>query len=68
MKLATTTDDFSRYYPEHTERIKAIADAGFKYIDLSFYAIDKINSPFMLENFKEYVEQLKGIANELGVK
>lgn len=69
MKIATTTGDF-RTIPsdDHLERVRHIAKAGFKYIDLSFYTIDKNNSPFMLENFKEYTQQLKELADELGVK
>lgn len=69
MKIATTTGDFLTIpADDHLERVRHIAKAGFKYIDLSFYSIDKINSPFMLENFKEYVNQLKDLADELGVK
>ncbi|MBQ6826321.1 MAG: sugar phosphate isomerase/epimerase [Clostridia bacterium] len=69
MKIASTTSDF-RTIPsdDHLERVRHIAKAGFKYIDLSFYDIDKKNSPFMLENYKEYVENLKELANELGIK
>lgn len=69
MKLASTTGDF-RTLPndDHLERVRHIAKAGFKYVDLSFYSIDKENSPFMLDNYEEYVNSLKCLADELGVK
>ncbi len=44
MKLATTTGVFDDYCNLYTERIKNVCDAGFKYIDLSLYSINK-NDP-----------------------
>ena len=35
MKLATTTCDFDRYLSTYEEKIDAVAEAGFKYIDLT---------------------------------
>lgn len=35
MKLATTTGDFNRYLNTYQERIDAVVEAGFKYIDLN---------------------------------
>jgi len=69
LKLASTTANF-KILPvdDHLERVRHVAKAGFKYVDLSFYSIDKVNSPFMLENFKEYTGQLKNLADELGIK
>ena len=43
MKLATT-GDFGRYFPEHTDRIKAVADAGVKYIDFILESYDLFNN------------------------
>lgn len=41
MKLATTTCDFDGYFNTYQEKIDAVAEAGFKYIDLSMYVIEK---------------------------
>jgi len=69
MKMASTTADFKSLPDDaHLERVRHVAKAGFKFIDLSFYDIDKKNSPFMLDNFEEYVEELKNLAEELGIK
>ena len=37
MKLATTTGDFTRYFPDTESRIRALYRAGFRHIDLSLY-------------------------------
>ena len=68
MKIASTTGDF-RTLPndDHLERVRHIAKAGFKYVDLSFYSIDKDNSPFMSNYWKNYAQQLIDLSNELGV-
>lgn len=68
MKLATTTGDFGRYFPEHTDRIKAVADAGFKYIDFSFYTEAKKDSLFFKTDWRDYVKKLQNCADECGVK
>lgn len=69
MKLASTTADF-RVLPidDHIERVRHIAKAGFRYIDLSFYTIDKKNSPFLSEDWEDYVNELIALADELGIK
>ena len=42
MKIASTTGDFKTLpKDDHLERVRHVAKAGFKYIDLSFYDIDK---------------------------
>lgn len=40
MRLATTTEDFDRYYSTYKERVKAIYDSGFRYIDVSFFSTE----------------------------
>ncbi len=37
MKPATATGDFERFYGKLEERIKPLAKAGFKHINLSLY-------------------------------
>ena len=69
MKMASTTGDFRTIsVDDYLERVRHIAKAGFRYIDLCLYDIDTPHSPFMSENFKGYVEQLKELADELKVK
>ncbi len=68
MKLCTTTGDFKPLgNDEHIERLRHVAAAGFKHIDLSFYDIDKENSPFMRHDWRLYADKLKAVADELGV-
>lgn len=68
MKIASTTADF-RPLPvdDHIERVRHIAKAGFKYIDLSLYNIND-NSPLMSDNWKDYAAQLTALADELDIK
>ena len=69
MKLASTTADFKVINCDnHLELVQHVAKAGFKYIDLSFYNIDKVNSPFMLFGWEDYTQKLASLADELGVK
>ena len=69
MKIASTTADFkSLPDDDYLERVRHVAKAGFKYIDLSLYNINKKNNPFMQDNFEEYVKELKKLAEELGIK
>ena len=69
VKIASTTADFkSLPDDDYLERVRHVAKAGFKYIDLSLYNINKKNNPFMQDNFEEYVKELKKLAEELGIK
>ena len=68
MKIATTTCDLELLKEDHIEKVRILAEAGFRYIDFSFYNIDKEKSPFMTEGWQEYVKELKQTAEELGVK
>lgn len=67
MKLATTTGDFSHYFDDHCDKIRAVADAGFKYVDLSFYNEAKPESVYFKPDWKDYVKKLKETADECGV-
>lgn len=66
MKLATTTGDFSRFEPTHEGRIRAVTEAGFRYLDLSMYNDNTAASPFMSENWRTYTEALRALADSLG--
>lgn len=68
MKLATTTCDFDKYCPTMEERIRCVAEAGFKYIDLSLYNENTPASLFMQDNWLEHTLGLKKLGDELGIK
>lgn len=69
IKIATTTSDFSGFdgYETDKSKIKAIHDAGFKYIDLSLYSLNNEHE-YMQENWKEKIFELKSFADELGIE
>lgn len=66
MKLATTTEDFSKYYSDDISKVKELALAGFKYIDFSLF--NKEVDYYMDSNWKDKVRELKKVADEEGVK
>ena len=67
MKIATTTDNFAFYCNNDLDRIRELHKAGFRYIDLSMYSLTP-NSPYMGENWKEAVQELKNEAERLNMK
>ena len=68
MKLATTTDDFKGYSKNHCDMVKYANAAGFKYLDLGLYNTDIPGSPFMADNWREYVRDIKECAERVGAK
>ena len=67
MKLATTTEDFTRYCPTVTECLTHIADAGFRYVDLTQYTPHLIPEIFESDNWRENVKHIKEYAETLGL-
>lgn len=67
MKIATTTGDFTDYCKTDEERIRELHRAGFKYIDLSMYAFTP-DCVYMQGNWREEVQKIKLLANELGME
>ena len=67
MKIATTTGDFGFWCPTNEERIRELYRAGFRYIDLSMYSFTP-ESPYMQENWRDEVQKLKDLAEELGMQ
>lgn len=59
MKLATTTGDFDRFLTTYRERIDAVIDAGFKYIDLSLYTINKDDELLLSGDWKDNAKRVK---------
>lgn len=53
MKLATTTGDFNRYLNTYQERIDAVVEAGFKYIDLNLYTVKNEDELLVSEKWKD---------------
>ncbi len=66
MKIATTTGDFKRFCTSDTDRVREIADAGFKYIDLNMYRFTP-ECAYMQSSWRDEVEKLKEFADGLGV-
>lgn len=66
MKLATTTCDFS-FLPTPEERVKHVADAGFRFIDMSFYDKPDIE-PFMGDDWRERALALREYTEGLGCR
>ena len=67
MKIATTTGDFAFYCKTDEERIRELHCAGFRYIDLSMYTFTQ-GCVYMQENWREEVQKIKSVADELGMK
>lgn len=72
--LVCTNGDFVGYYENEAtwllmtkKSIKAVADAGFDYIDLSLYRI-RNDSDLMKAGWQEIIADLKAYADELGVE
>ena len=55
MKLATTTGDFEFFCSDDAERIRELARAGFRYIDLNMYSFTP-DSPYMRDDWKKEVQ------------
>ena len=78
LDLVTTNGDFSKVYEnegswsQRTEKaIRAVAEAGFKHVDLSLYHVRSAagkNGDLMQDGWKEVVADLKALAKELGVE
>ena len=78
LDLTTSTGDFFGYYnsqgpswPKQTElALRAVADAGFKYIDLDFYSVRGSGdySELMQDGWEQIVYDLQALAEELDVE
>lgn len=68
MKLVTTTGDFGRYFSSHLDRIKHVYEAGFRYMDLSMYAVTPGEELIESDNWMETVHSIKEYAMEHGIQ
>ena len=67
MKIATTTADFGYGCKNDTERIRALYEAGFRYIDFSMYSLSN-DSVYMGDGWREAVRALRTEAEALGMR
>ena len=67
--IATTTGDLLGHsgYNTDAEVLRGLYDAGFRNIDLSMYKFTP-ESPYMQDNWREEVLELKEVADGLGMK
>ena len=65
MKICTTTGDFAAYYTSDADKLKELAEAGFRYADLSMYHNEA--AAYMHDNWREDIKQLKNEADKLGI-
>ncbi|NLL82864.1 MAG: sugar phosphate isomerase/epimerase [Lentisphaerae bacterium] len=56
MKLATTTGEFSDYSESLAEVVACFEGTGFRNLDLSLYHTIYNGSPFLADNWKEWIE------------
>ena len=68
MKLATTTCDFDKFLPTYQERIDAVMEAGFRYIDLSMYDILKEDELLVSAKWQDNAKRILEKTMEAGGK
>ncbi len=66
MKLATTTEDFTRFSCSICDSLTYIAEAGFRYVDLNQY-VPKLYPELFGDNWKNEVKKIKEQAESLGL-
>lgn len=54
LKLATTTEDFSRFCEDYLDCVKLVHAAGFQYIDLSMYKIQENDALLIQKNRRSF--------------
>ena len=67
MRLATTTEDFDRFFPTYAERIAHIYEAGFRCIDLSLYTPSHCGELLLSDNWRENAARIKTLTEALGM-
>ncbi len=65
MILATSTGDLANWLSTPEEQLAALAAAGFRHVDLSFYR-EKSDSKFMQPDWQAYTRHLAEVAAGLG--
>ncbi len=69
MKIATTTGDFIGFdgYENDEDIVRALYNAGFRYIDLNMYEFTP-DHPYMQDDWKDKIDRLKKLADSLGMR
>ena len=70
MKLATTTEDFSKYVECPTDipqMLEYIAACGFRHVDVSFSSVVYKDSPFCSADWVRWVDQIAETGAKLGL-
>ena len=65
MKLCTTTGDFSAFFKDDLSKLREVAAAGFRCVDLSMYNDEA--AAYMRDDWREDIRCLKAEADKLGV-
>ncbi|MBO7214438.1 MAG: sugar phosphate isomerase/epimerase [Clostridia bacterium] len=65
MKIATSTGDFARFLVSDEDRLRALHKAGFRYVDLELYNMDRMTTIYAEGNWQKEVEKLKKLKDEL---
>ena len=68
MKIATSTGDFGRFPLTEQQKVQELYDAGFRYVDVSFYSCNKPGSWLLQDDWKEQVLALKAFGEKLGMR
>ena len=67
MKLATTTCDFDGYADGYLAKLRHVAEAGFRYIDLSLYTVEPDDALLLSDDWEKNLDDLQACAAELGL-
>lgn len=75
LELVATNGDFVAYYANETtwsqatteKSIRAVAEAGFKFIDLSLYRL-RNGDVLMQDGWEKIIAEIKAVADEVGVE
>ena len=68
MKLANTTGDFYKYNLTYLEKIKALHEAGFKYIDLSLYVVEENDPLLIADDWQKTALEIQEYADANGIQ
>lgn len=67
MKIATTTGDFRGFVKNDIEAIRAFEGTGFRHIDFNFYRLNYEGSPFMADDWIEWICAASKEAEKIGM-
>lgn len=67
MKLCTTTGALESYTASAPETVRCFEGTGFRLLDFNFYRVRQKNSPFLSEEWKEWIQSICAAGDQLGV-